>query len=104
MVKFKSSLAQITVALFCLVVIPHVFGQQHVHHGQGEMAGEVTDSTVILQSRLTQENQLVDGDLVGSPGIARSTDSNQVHVISTVCAMEQTSKTHSLAKLVRSRR
>ncbi|MCH2130528.1 MAG: alkaline phosphatase D family protein [Pirellulaceae bacterium] len=71
MVKFKSSLAQITVALFCLVVIPHMFGQQLVHHGQGEMAGEVTDSTVILQSRLTQEHQLVDGDLVGSPGIAR---------------------------------
>ena len=42
-----------------------------IHLGQGEMAGEVTDSTVILQSRLTQREQLVDGDLPGSLGIAR---------------------------------
>ena len=35
------------------------------------MAGEVTDSTVILQSRLTQVNQFINGNLPGSPGIAR---------------------------------
>ena len=39
--------------------------------GQGQMAGEVTDSSVILQSRLTQGNQLVDRDLPGCGGIAR---------------------------------
>lgn len=42
-----------------------------VYRGQGEMAGEVTDTTVILQSRLTQSDRLVDGDLPGSPGVAR---------------------------------
>ena len=48
-----------------------LLAQQSVHHGQGEMAGEVTDTSVILQSRLTQGDQLVDGDLPGSSGIAR---------------------------------
>ncbi len=42
-----------------------------VYQGLGAMAGKVTDSTVILQSRLTKTNRLVDGDLPGSPGIAR---------------------------------
>lgn len=46
-------------------------------HGQGEMAGEVTENSVILQSRLTWGDILVDeepgwpdGDLPGHPGIA----------------------------------
>lgn len=40
-------------------------------HGQGEMAGRVTETSVILQSRLTQGAALIDGDLPGSPGVAR---------------------------------
>ena len=40
-------------------------------HGQGEMAGRVTETSVILQSRLTQGAKLVDGDLPGCPGVAR---------------------------------
>ena len=40
-------------------------------HGQGEMAGRVTETSVILQSRLTKGNKLIDGDLPGSPGVAR---------------------------------
>ncbi len=40
-------------------------------HGQGEMAGRVTEKNVILQSRLTQGTHLVDGDLPGCPGVAR---------------------------------
>jgi alkaline phosphatase/alkaline phosphatase D len=40
-------------------------------HGQGEMAGRVTETSVILQSRLTEGTKLVDGDLPGSPGVAR---------------------------------
>ncbi|MHC4509315.1 MAG: PhoD-like phosphatase N-terminal domain-containing protein [Planctomycetota bacterium] len=40
-------------------------------HGQGEMAGRATETSVILQSRLTQGAKLVDGDLPGSPGVAR---------------------------------
>ena len=40
-------------------------------HGQGEMAGRVTETSVILQSRLTQGSTLVNGDLSGCPGGAR---------------------------------
>ena len=39
--------------------------------GQGEMAGEVTAHSVILQSRLTTGSRLVDGDLPGAAGVAR---------------------------------
>jgi len=42
-----------------------------VNHGQGEMAGRVTETSAILQSRLTQGAALIDGDLPGSPGVAR---------------------------------
>ena len=42
-----------------------------VDHGQGEMVGRVTETSAILQSRLTQGRKLVDGDLAGSPGVAR---------------------------------
>ncbi|MBV6644099.1 MAG: alkaline phosphatase D family protein [Cyclobacteriaceae bacterium] len=50
-----------------------------IFNGQGEIAGEVTQSTVILQSRLTESDTLIDGELPGSPGFARfewSTDSS----------------------------
>ena len=40
-------------------------------HGQGEMAGTVTETSVILQSRLTRGDKLIDGDLPGSEGFAR---------------------------------
>ena len=39
--------------------------------GQGQMAGRVTETTAILQSRLTQGTALVDGDLPGSAGVGR---------------------------------
>lgn len=42
-----------------------------VMNGQGEMSGEVTTTSVILQSRLTAVNRLVDGDVAGAPGVAR---------------------------------
>ena len=38
-----------------------------VHNGQGEMAGEVTATSVILQSRLTRSTALVEGDLPAAP-------------------------------------
>jgi alkaline phosphatase/alkaline phosphatase D len=40
-------------------------------NGQGEMAGEVTAESVILQSRLTTEAVIVDGDVPGARGRAR---------------------------------
>ena len=42
-----------------------------IDHGQGEMAGRVTETSVILQSRLTQGRTLINGDLPGIQGIAR---------------------------------
>jgi alkaline phosphatase D len=42
-----------------------------VMNGQGEMAGEVTTTSVILQTRLTSVNRLTDGDVPGAPGTAR---------------------------------
>ena len=58
-------------AFCCWAVCCPLLAQQSMDLGQGQMAGEVTDSTVILQSRITQGNQLVDGDLPGCGGIAR---------------------------------
>jgi len=43
---------------------------QYIFHSQGEMAGEVTDTSVILQSRLTASDSLIAGDLSGTTGIA----------------------------------
>lgn len=42
-----------------------------VLHAQGEMAGEATTDSVILQSRLTSAHGLTDGDVPGSAGVAR---------------------------------
>ena len=40
-------------------------------NGQGEIAGEVTSTSVILQTRLTSTAGWVDGDLPGVDGVAR---------------------------------
>jgi alkaline phosphatase/alkaline phosphatase D len=39
-----------------------------IYHAQGEIAGEVTTSSVILQSRLTATNALADHDVPGAAG------------------------------------
>ena len=54
---------------FCSITL--VAAASSVDHGQGEMAGRVTETSAILQSRLTQGTTLIDGDLPGSPGVAR---------------------------------
>ena len=46
-------------------------GLPDITNGQGEIAGEVTTTSVILQSRLTVGSELVEGDLPGAPGTAR---------------------------------
>ena len=56
------------VVLACLCVM-EVWSQPVV--GQGSMAGEVTQTSVILQSRPTRGDRMVDGDLPGCPGVAR---------------------------------
>ena len=40
-------------------------------NGQGEIAGEATTTSVILQSRLTVGSNLVEGDLPGAEGTGR---------------------------------
>jgi arylsulfatase A-like enzyme/phosphodiesterase/alkaline phosphatase D-like protein len=47
------------------------FEQSAVHAGQGIMIGEVTDSSAIIQVRLTKSERMVDGDLPGAAGIVR---------------------------------
>ena len=42
-----------------------------LHLAQGLLAGEPTDSSIILQSRLTASDTLVDGDIMGSSGVGR---------------------------------
>ena len=39
-------------------------------HAQGEMSGEATQSSIILQSRLTSGNNFMQGDIAGAPGVA----------------------------------
>ena len=71
MTRYQRMSIVVVISWCYLVSDLSLLAQRPVHHGQGEMAGEVTDTGVILQSRLTQGCQLVDGDLPGSPGIAR---------------------------------
>ena len=60
--------------LFCAVVVvgcaltTPAFAVDHL---QGEMAGEVTADSVILQSRLTASERAVNGDMPGAEGVAR---------------------------------
>jgi alkaline phosphatase D len=57
-----------------------------ITNGQGEIAGEVTTSSVILQSRLTNGRELIDGDLPGTEGVARfevATSSEFTHSVTT---------------------
>lgn len=51
--------------------------QPQPYHAQGELAGEVTETSVILQSRLTSTPRLVDGDVPGIAGVARFEVSEQ---------------------------
>jgi arylsulfatase A-like enzyme/phosphodiesterase/alkaline phosphatase D-like protein len=54
------------------------FEQATVHAGQGIMIGEVTDSSAVVQVRLTETDQLVNGDVAGVGGrvqfLIQSTD------------------------------
>ena len=42
---------------------------QNIYLGQGIMSGEATSTSIILQSRLTVSDTLVDGDLMGELGV-----------------------------------
>lgn len=84
----KRAAIQTIIVLITALVLPplaalHAAGRQpRVFHAQGELAGEVTQTTVILQSRLTGTTGLEDGDVLNTensrlgrvPGDPRSTD------------------------------
>jgi len=63
-------LSIIVFILLCLFVNLQAGAASSPDHGQGEMAGRVTETSVILQSRLTKGAKLIDGDLPGCPGVA----------------------------------
>ncbi len=46
-------------------------GNGQIFLGQGIMAGEISEHTAILQTRLTSSDTLIDGDLPGALGSAR---------------------------------
>jgi len=52
------------------LVLPAPATPAALYHAQGEMAGEVTANSVILQSRLTRAAALEEGDLPGAAGVA----------------------------------
>jgi alkaline phosphatase/alkaline phosphatase D len=53
--------------LLLALTVPALAAAQ-IYHAQGEIAGEVTTSSVILQSRLTATNALVEHDVPGATG------------------------------------
>ena len=56
--------------LFFTVLVSCTPPVQDIFLGQGIMSGEATSSSIILQSRLTAADTLIDGDLPGKLGMA----------------------------------
>ncbi|MGD1893903.1 MAG: hypothetical protein ACFB15_25325 [Cyclobacteriaceae bacterium] len=56
--------------LLGLLLISFSLSAQTIYTGQGIMAGEVTAYSVILQTRLTASDTLVDYELPGADGVA----------------------------------
>ncbi|MCC6884698.1 MAG: alkaline phosphatase D family protein [Verrucomicrobiales bacterium] len=79
MLLLRSSLPLLPVfgawSLCFALVLPAL--RADIDHGQGEMVGEVTAHSAILQSRLTEGSSLIDGDLPGHAGEARFEISDQ---------------------------
>ena len=76
--KSAAVASRITICLLCSLAAAQrgswsaaSAADSRIFHAMGEMAGEVGTESVILQSRLTASDGLVDGDVPGAPGIAR---------------------------------
>lgn len=72
----RATIHAVLVFIAALVLSPlaalHAAGPRpRVFHAQGELAGEVTQTTAILQTRLTATPGLEDGDVRGAAGWAR---------------------------------
>lgn len=61
------------IALLCLLSLTGrlSLGQETLYHAQGEMTGEVTTNSAIIQTRLTATDRNVQGDVPGAPGVVR---------------------------------
>ncbi|MBW1802885.1 MAG: PhoD-like phosphatase N-terminal domain-containing protein, partial [Deltaproteobacteria bacterium] len=60
-----------TVLLLTISIFSVVFAAStKIDHAQGEMSGEPTQTTILLQSRLTQCSRFIGGDIVGASGVA----------------------------------
>ncbi len=57
--------------LILVVLLASCSKQSPIYLAQGMMAGEATTSSIILQSRLTSNDTLVNGDIPGAPGFGR---------------------------------
>ncbi len=69
MIPFKKLVPLCSLFYVCCATSPSI--QQDIFNAQGEIAGEVTQTSVILQSRLTASDTLVHGDIPGAKGIAQ---------------------------------
>ncbi len=57
--------------LFIILLVVGSNASAAVYHAQGEMTGEVSETSAILQSRLTASKGLVNGDVPGAKGVGR---------------------------------
>lgn len=67
----KPSMKQYFFLSFIFIFFLSCTEQPKIYLAQGMMAGEVTESSVILQSRLTATDTLLNGDIPGIDGMAR---------------------------------
>lgn len=63
-------LKKIVLILIVVLFAGHSVAAEFPSLGQGQMAGRVTEDSVILQARLTQGHELIEGDLPGVDGVA----------------------------------
>ena len=73
MIKF---ILKITQSIFVILLVSVAYiscvsdtAVYELDHAQGEISGEVTQSSIILQSRLTRGRDLIQGDMPGAAGV-----------------------------------
>ena len=71
MIRIKSLLVVVFLVLPAFLAVLAGPESGRVGHLQGEMAGEVTASSAVLQSRLTVSERSADRDVMGAPGVGR---------------------------------
>lgn len=68
--KTHTRLIYLGMCLLAFTLSPLAGAETMPSLGQGQMAGRVTENSVILQSRLTSGTELIEGDLPGAAGVA----------------------------------